>query len=247
MSRTATRAADLLRSARQGTAIADLPEDLKPSTAAEAYAIQDATVARAGVGGWKVAPVPDYYGAPIDRDRFHPDGTVYPVGALRDPEVEIEIALVLGADLPPIGRPYRVEEVRAAVASVHAAVEMVGSAFADRRSVAMLTALADQQSNATVLLGTGTPAGLALDFASVPVRVVVNGATIHDGPSGRSTAATLDALAWLATHAADRRGGLKAGDVVITGARVGPFPAKPGDRVEARFEGIGAVAVAFAG
>jgi 2-keto-4-pentenoate hydratase len=239
-----TEAASLLVAARQGRRLEGLPPGLVPATIEEAYAIQDVVVGPEPAGGWKVSPAkPDAPSrcAPFPRENVHPDGAVLTFPAGRPIEVEVEVAFRLAEDLPPISRPRTVAEVAAAVESVHAAIEILSSRFVDRQAVPPLAAVADLQSNAAVIIGTGRPFAGAPDFATAPITVRAAGRTVHDGPQGPDTAQVTEALRWLADHAAARRGGLRAGDVVITGARVGPFAVEAGTTVQAEIAGIGKV------
>ena len=155
-----TQAANLLIEARRtGSRIASLPDSCRPSTPDEAYAIQDAVAARLGaVGGWKVgagSPQAEPVCAPMPADLIFRSEQHPSYAASPGTEIETEIAFVLGADLPARDTPYTIEDVVAAVASVHAAIELVDSRFADRRSVDRLSLLADSLSNGAFVLGSG--------------------------------------------------------------------------------------------
>lgn len=70
------------------------------------------------VAGWKIlatAPVGAYSTAPLGMAGLVPDGGAFRVGD-RGPEVEVEIAIRIEADLPPRAEPYAREEVLAALA-----------------------------------------------------------------------------------------------------------------------------------
>jgi 2-keto-4-pentenoate hydratase len=59
--------------------------------------------------------------------------------------IEAEIAFRFARDLPPHAEPYRRDEVIAAFASVHPAIELVDTRFADWPSIDGLSKLADNQ------------------------------------------------------------------------------------------------------
>jgi 2-keto-4-pentenoate hydratase len=92
------------------------------------------------------------------------------------------------------------------------------------------------------VLGPGRTDGLSLEFATVAMRLRIDGAQVADTAGGATTEAVLGALVWLANHAAARNGGLKAGQIVITGARLGPVPIT-GSTAEAEVEGLGTVSL----
>jgi 2-keto-4-pentenoate hydratase len=239
----------LLAADRDGPLLA-LPEALRPQTLAQAYAIQDAVVgAGTAIGGWKVAPAKpglEPRCAPIPLSRFHASGSRVGAEVFRAPEFEIELAVEMGRDLPPRDRPYGTDDLVAAIAGTRAAIEVICSRFVDRKAVSMLEALADAQSNAGVVAGPELSGWSGLDCANVAMSVRVNGATVRTCAGGPSTDEVLGALVWLANHAAPRNGGLKAGQIIITGARISPFPVRPGDRVVATVEGVGTVEMEIA-
>jgi 2-keto-4-pentenoate hydratase len=238
----------LLAADRDGPLLA-LPEALRPQTLAQAYAIQDAVVGAGAIGGWKVAPAKPGFEprcAPIPLSRFHPSGSRVGDKVFRAPEFEIEIALEIGHDLPLRDRPYGTDDVVGAIAGTRAAIEVICSRFIDRKAVSMLEAMADAQSNAGVVAGPELSAWQGLDCSNVAMSVLVNGAVARTCAGGPSTDEVLGALVWLANHAAQRNGGLKAGQIIITGARISPFLVRPGDRVVATVEGVGTVEMEIA-
>src|SRR3546814_14006847 len=107
-------------------------------------------------------------------------GTLDPARTLQ-PKADAEIAFILGADLPDADTS--VEQVAAAIASVHAAIEIVDSRLADWK-ITFADTVADNGSSAFfVLAGTGLPlAGhhiggeaMELDVGGRTVRAEVRG------------------------------------------------------------------------
>src|SRR3546814_15270055 len=92
-------------------------------------------------------------------------GTLDPARTLQ-PKADAEIAFVLGADLPDADTT--VEQVAAAVASVHAAIEIVDSRIADWK-ISFADTVADNGSSAFfVLAENGLPlTGLDLEGAAI--------------------------------------------------------------------------------
>lgn len=234
------RAAALLSQAEHGEPLAHLPPDLAPSDESEAYAIQEAVLGSDAIAGWKVAaiqvPRPLTY-AMISQTRLL--GVQIPPHVMR-PEIEVEIALRIARDLPPRAKPYDEAEVNAALGSAHAAIEVISSRFIDRKAVNPLSALADALSCSGMAIGSGTPDWRGLDFTALALSL--DGAQPLAKASGNATVAqTLTALTALANHAARRGLGLKAGQFVITGARIGPLPVAMGQDLTAIVQGIGQV------
>ncbi|WP_431284589.1 2-keto-4-pentenoate hydratase [Humitalea sp. 24SJ18S-53] len=247
----ADQAARLLLDVRGGgSRLAKLPDGLQPATIAQAYAIQDAVnLALGPVAGWKVSPLrgtdpPNC--APIGAALIHASPARLASGALPGAEIEGEVAVTLGRDLPPRATPYGPDDLGAAIASVHLAVEVLSSRFQDRKAVPPLGVVADSQGNAAVVLGPARGDWRDLELGGVAMRLLVGGAEVASVAGGADTANVLASLAWLANHAAARMGGLRRGDVVITGARAGPRPIGLGaTTVVADAPDLGRVEIAF--
>ncbi|KAH2841606.1 hypothetical protein KXW36_000928, partial [Aspergillus fumigatus] len=140
MERDLAQAARALRDAYSGSVVAPLRDWLDPVDVTGAYAVQEIntrfweTQGRKIVGrkaGLTASAVqkqlgvdqPDF-GVLFDDMRIADGGLLDPTRCIQ-PKAEAEIAFVLGADLPsPESTPA---EVAAAVATVHAAIEIVDS------------------------------------------------------------------------------------------------------------------------
>jgi 2-keto-4-pentenoate hydratase len=245
----AEQAARLLVGARRGGhRLAELPEELRPATIGQAYAIQDAIIRQLGpIGGWKVGPRRgnvDPSCAPLSAALIHASPGHFAPGEVPAAEAEVEIAVKLGRDLPPRGKAYGPDDLREAIVAIHPAIELLSSRFVDRKVAAPLSVIADSQSNAAVVLGEELADWRGLDLGRVAMRLRLGGVEVARTEGGPGTEEVLGALAWLADHAAARTGGLKKGDVVITGARVGPWPLGEA-ATEAEATGLGRVTVDF--
>lgn len=243
------QAAAALQAAEFVSPLVALPEALQPLTLAQAYAIQDAVIGDAPIAGWKVAPGKGGEAprcAPIPLSRFHQSGSRLDHDFFRAPEFEIELALEIGCDLPPRENPYDRRDIAAGIAGGRAAIEVINSRFIDRKAVTMLEAMADAQSNAGAVIGTEKVDWAGIDCATLAMSVTVNGQVVRTCDGGASSQDVLDAVVWLANHAAQRNGGLKAGQIIITGARISPFPVHPGESVVATVHGVGTVSLEIA-
>jgi len=162
--------------------------------------------------------------------------------ALLWPEVEVELAVVLAHDLPPRPTPYEMGDLQRAVAHVTGAFELLGSRFADRTAVSRTESLADLLSSAGVVKGQGAAHFDSLEFAQVAMSLMFDATVVGTATGGPSTAEVLGTLTWLANHACGRVGGLRAGQVVITGARIHPINLPPhGAQLIANLAGLGSV------
>lgn len=246
ISRNADLAAELLVQARSGSLLVELPSALTPATIDEAYAIQDATVNRlGGSGGWKVAPAHqgEHKCSALASSAFHMSGAqlqVPPQGF----EIEVETAFVFGKDLSAVDA-RDLEKVKSAIATVHLAIEIISSRYVDRKAVPPLAAIADLQSNEAVILGAGVADWQSLGFPDLSLDLYVDGAIQQLSRKNADLEPTLSALSWLGAHAAGRRRGIRKGDVVITGARLGPFALGNGTSVRASCPELGEVRIGF--
>jgi 2-oxo-3-hexenedioate decarboxylase/2-keto-4-pentenoate hydratase len=139
--------------------------------------------------------------------------------------VEFEIAVRLKRDLAPKGVPS-LAEVAAAVDAVCPAVEIIDDRRADYRALDALSLIADNSWNAGVVLGEFVHAWP--DLAAVEGVVSVDGTPLDRGSGGDVLGHPFQPVAWLASHLAAQGGGLRAGDVVMTGSIVTTkFPDRP--------------------
>lgn len=240
-----------LREAYAATAVAPLRDGLQPTDAAGAYAVQEINTRfweaqgrrivgrKAGLTAVAVqqqlgVDQPDF-GVLFDDMRVADGGALDPARCLQ-PKAEAEIAFVLAADLPsPDTTP---EQVAAAVATVHAAIEIVDSRIADWK-ITFADTVADNGSSAFFVLADGGLPVSGLDFEGAAMTMTVNDAVASTGLGAAALGNPLNAAAWLARTLAERGEPLRAGDILLAGA-LGPMVAlNPGDRVHAAVAGIG--------
>lgn len=245
------QAADLLLDARRtNTPIADLPKELIPTTLEEAYFIQDRmSWAYEDIGGWKIgAPTPEAEPsfAPMPAAWMTCSGCEMHGIMHRYRGVEAEIAFRMGTDLPPRETPYTLDEVVAAIESMHPAIEVLETALIDPAQATKLTSVADMSMHGGFVYGDAVPDWKSIDFAKESVTLSIDG-TVRVERTGSNTAGDLmRLLPWLANQGASRTEGLKKGNWITTGSWTGNTPATAGALVEARFEHAGRVTLRFA-
>lgn len=238
----------LLAQRASGTTLADLPANLVPATAAEAYAIQDELVAALGpVGAWKVQPVPTTglpMCSPILARDVHPTGVQLPSASLPGLAIEVEVAVTIGTDLPGKAGGYGHDDMKSAVRSFHIVLEVLASRYRERTGVPMLAGIADLQSSGAVIVSPAVSPATWPEFGQQAMSLAFDGVEMQKTSGNSTTDNVLAALAWLADHAAGRGLPLKAGDVVITGSRLGPVALATG-KVTAEAPGLGTVSASF--
>ena len=234
-----------------------LPADFSnPATEAEAYAIQAEMIGASGlaVTGWKIGATVEALFAVLGVsqpflgplfDRFtHDDGVELAV--LPATNIESEVTVRLGADLPARAAPYARAELEAAVAAIHPSFEIVGARFEGELAGAGFRVIADGGANISTILGPEIRDWSAFDLANHPVALTINGEMVNQG----STAVLLwdhvfDALGWCLQQPTLSPRGLRAGDLIMTGTTTGITPIAPGDKVMADFGAMGQVRATF--
>jgi 2-keto-4-pentenoate hydratase len=161
---------------------------------------------------------------------------------LRQPRVEAEIALILGADLAVA--EATVADVIAATAYVVPALEVVASRIADWK-IGILDTIADNASAGAVVLGGPVRRLDGLDLSGCAMTMTLNGAVVSQGKGSDCLGSPLASAAWLARRSHALGHPLRAGEIILTGA-LGPMrPVSPGDSVHASIAGLGAVSATF--
>jgi 2-keto-4-pentenoate hydratase len=234
--RVAALAAQLLDARREGRPLAGIAAVLVPQSAEEAYAVQSATTAALGaIGGWKVGasgPMAEPSAAPLPAVAIRSCPVEWTLPAGVSIGIEGELAFRFAQPLPPRTAPYSEAEVWDAIDTLHPAIELVHSRFADPAAVDKFALLADSLANCGFCFGAAVRQWREVDFLRQPVSLTVDGEEKVRAVGGNAAGHPRRLLAWLANHCARRGGGLAAGDIVTTGTHTGlislPAPARIG-------------------
>lgn len=237
-------------------ALPGLAADAKPTSAAEAYAIQDRFVARLGRPvGYKIAyinpEVQRRLGIPAPMFGRLIEGRIAQSPARLDPGrffnilVETEFSFRMARALPPAEGPFTLEQVVAAVGAAIPSIELADTRFADWQKVAPLDACADNGLGSHWVGGAPVADFRALDFAALEVVTRVNGKEASRGRGANVIGSPLAALHWLANELTSLGRGLAAGDIITTGCCMDILELAPGDTAVADFGPLGQVHVAF--
>ncbi|MGH6931443.1 MAG: 2-keto-4-pentenoate hydratase [Dongiaceae bacterium] len=251
------QAAEFLWSAWQDRRLIEaLPPESRPADLAEGYEVQRALGKLAGPTlGWKIAATSVAGQRHIGVDgplagrlysRYaHGAGISLPAGHLNMRVAEAEFAFRMGGGLPPRGRAYSQDEVMAAVASLHLAIEVPDSRYRDFVKVGAPSLVADDACAGFWLRGEETNGWRDLDLAAHAVAARKNGAAAGTGSGANVLGDPRIALTWLANDLNGRGDGLKPGELITTGTCVPPVTIAPGDRIEMDFGGLGTIEVSF--
>lgn len=242
---------------RAGSKLSALDETMRPHDRTEGYAIQ-AAIERYSphpLFGWKIAATSEAGQKHINvagpmagrilAETVIPDGGTAAMEGNEMRVAEPEFAFRMRVDLPARATPYSVQQVLDAVDTLHPAIEIPDSRFADFASAGEAQLIADNACAHLFVLGPAAAADWrAMDLVEQrPVttmrgqRFVGHGRNVLGDPRV--------ALAWLANELRQLGVTLKAGQIVTTGTCHPPLPIQSGDFCAVDFGVLGKVSVGF--
>ncbi len=163
---------------------------------------------------------------------------------------EPEFAFTMGQDLLPQNAPLRLEEVCAAVATLHPAIEVPDSRLTPFTQAGEAQLLADNACARHFVLGPAAPDGWQnMDLSQHAVHAQVGqGDSVRYRRAGSGAWVLGDpliALTWLANQLSHLGITLQKGHVVTTGTCMVPLALENGDTVLADFGVLGPVRMRF--
>ena len=157
---------------------------------------------------------------------------------------ELEFAFRMGRDLPPRPTPYTEDEVLAAVATLHPAIEIPDSRYEHFTTVGIAQLVADNACAHRFILGPAASGDWrGLDLAAHRGRAFRNGAPAGEGIGSNVLGGPVTALTWLANEFSRHGLTLQAGQVVTTGTCLAPLPIAAGEHIEGDLGSLGRVSV----
>ena len=237
--------------------VAPLLEREPGITVVQAYGIQQRMVARRLEAGERVVgkkigvtskPIQDFLGV------YEPDfgqltsamsrtqAQGVDLAALIQPKAEAELAFVLERDL--VGPGVTVMDVIRATAYVTPCFEIVDSRIRDWK-IKIQDTVADNASCGMFVLGDRAVDPRKIDLSTCGMVLEKNGEIIATGAGAAALGSPVNAVAWLANTLGRLGIGLKAGEVVLSGALAAMFPAKAGDNFRVSIGGLGSCSVRF--
>lgn len=238
---SADAAADLLVvQFRQGTKTQ--PAMSGPGTRGEAYQVQDRMIAAlGGACGWKVGRAktdPEPYCAPVPASRLLNSGGDY-ARFHGVAQVEAELGYRLGRDVPPSAAVLDRAECAALVDAIVPALEILETRLEPPAAQDPLWKLADLQANGALVVGKPVP-WAGQDPGQVRLAIGSGQDGAFEGVA-HPFGAPFDLFCWTVNHVARQRGGLKRGDVIITGSYCGIVEIRDPQRFVATFADYGDV------
>lgn len=163
-------------------------------------------------------------------------GVDIPASRFIAPKIEPELAFRLNRDL---SGDMSMDDVIAAVDSVHLALEIVDSRVRDW-DISLVDTIADNASCGAVIIAPDTLDIEPQELADVPVELRINHTTASAGRGADVMGHPLAPIQWLAGFK-----NLRAGEVILTGSMCAAANVSPGDVATADYGQWGSLEVTF--
>lgn len=225
--------------ARLSQGVTAWPTMPQPSNHIEAYGVQLAVMEALGrpVLGWKVA-LDEAHGA-----------VAAPLDIWSGPHIprhagiffELEVAVVLGSDLPPHPKgAYAMDDIREAISHICCGVEFIRKRFGEEPDIPFLTGLADGLSHEGYLTGAKTTPGDILEREQFICRVDICGVKSQYSVAHPLRYPAHPILRYVNSQTAGCTT-LRAGQLITTGSLCGLMAVGQPGRVAVEIDGVGAL------
>lgn len=242
---------------------APMPEACRPVNTDDVNAIVDAVTSELTasgaetVGGWKIgfvySPRQKPMICPLFRSRLFESPASVPLSLAPSRRIEPEISFRLTGDLPPRAAPYRAEEVAQRLVACPS-LEIIDTRFdTSQRSIramiddkrSRLEAMADHNTTGAYVTGEPRADWQSFDFAALravmrtPTRVIVDTIGGHAFVDPFLPCVVL-------VNEMRHRGGVRAGELLVTGSFSGFFEVEADEPATVDFVGFGSAVATFA-
>ncbi len=253
-----TAAQTIFRHWNDSTRLDALPAECRPANRAEAYAIQAEfeRISSQARRGWKIAAtsiagqkhigVDGPLAGRLLNGRVLAGGATVSLSGNLMRVAEAEFTFRFGQSLPKRAKAYSLEEVLAAVESLHCAIEVPDSRYHDFLQVGAPQLIADNACASWYVLGEAVAVNWrSLDLAEHTLAAYLNGKLVAEGIGANALGDPCVALTWLANELNTFADGLLAGEIVTTGTCITPVPISPRDRLRVDFGVLGEIEAFF--
>ncbi len=215
--------------------------DIPDMSRAEILSVQSTVSAALGpVAGFKVGETDDLpIIAPIPAIYQIANGGSRTVQGLFGIELEVGFEVIrvpTGPGLPETPQDYF---------RPHVVLELVDTRLAGPAAEDPLFKFADFQINSGVVIGPGLSDWDGSDFGTVSAQLMAGSSSELDGKATVPGGSALSNLNLFLTHVGDHCGGLKEGQIVITGSLCGLLWFEGGTEISGRIQGLGDVAISL--
>ena len=156
------------------------------------------------------------------------------------PQIEAEVALRLGQDLPSRDTPYSEEEIEAAIETVVMTIDVCDTrwycdpSYWPPRSSDIVKAAADFANAGAIVIGDEIPGWRDIDLAEFPVAIYYDGNLVASRIQGQPFSQMVAGLHWAANFLSQRGFGFQKGLTITTGS-IAHAPAEPGALTTVRY------------
>lgn len=158
----------------------------------------------------------------------------FDLAELLDPLVESECFVTLRSPLAWRAEPWTQAEVRAAIGTVHAGIELAECRFPSANLPPLPAILADGSATGSYIYGPEIP-DWRVRLAEIAVEVRLDGRVRRTGAGSEVMGDPLAPLLWLAETLRARGIGIAAGEMISTGSMTGMLPVREPCRIDASF------------
>jgi 2-keto-4-pentenoate hydratase len=248
----------LLPAWREKRTMAPLSGALAPVNMEEAFDVQEELARRLGreTAGWKLGmsspaamktfkidrPMPGR----LFRDAMKSGPASFARNDFNVPMLEAEFAFRMARDLAPRFATYGRDEVLDAVETGLLGIEVADSRYDAKPPIDPRVNTADNGATGAYVTGPAIKDWRRIDYVGHEVKLLIDGREIGQ-LKGEMRPNCLDVLVWTANELSRRGVGLKAGDVISTGAAAAPYRMeRGGGQAVADFGALGRVECAIA-
>lgn len=254
-------ASKLLYALRErGQQLDELPDDMRPQTREDGYAIQAhwEHFSATPLMGWKIAAtslagqthigVDGPLAGRILREMAIPPAGICPFANNHMRVAELEFAFRMAATLAPQTNGYSMADVMNSVESLHLAIEIPNSRYHASNQVGAAQLIADNACANYFVLGPAVTADWkGIDLAGHQVCGFVNDGPPQMGVGANVLGGPYVALHWLANELSRSGMVMREGQIVSTGTCVAPMAIAPGDHIRGDFGPLGTIEVHIEG
>jgi 2-oxo-hept-3-ene-1,7-dioate hydratase len=182
---------------------------------------------------------PDY--GYLTDDMLIADGAQIETARYVNPRLEVELAFVMGSDLAGAG--CTVADVMRATEFITPALELI--AYRTQVPRQIVDTIADNAAAGAIITGGRLVRPFDVDIRWIGATLSKNGIIEESGVSAAVMGHPAAGVAWLVNKLAAHGGGLKKGQIVLSGSFTRPIGIMPGDVIAADYGPLGSLGVRF--
>ena len=261
MTKTIKAAKFIVESRLAGSQLLPIPDNIRPTTLEEGYAVQEAVHSVLGEChgcyriGYKIGcttPVMQKNlgidhpcAGSISDTRVYRDFAELAIKDFAGVGVECEIGMVLARDIRPADGPFNRKNIKPMIDAVMPAIEIVDNRYQGGTSIGLPTLIADDFFGSGAVLGPENRAWADMDLSALTGRIFVDGEIRDSGVGSSVMGNPLEAVAWFANMKSERGETMKKGEFILTGSLTVVQWIEGAYEVTVEIEELGTICVKF--